>query len=86
MSTIRIKGNKHKYSVSNRDCIGRSCLHLSLYYHRAPMAGGGSMNTSSPPTPCCMNRAYRGCPNPQPEPTKELRAERKKAGYKNVDN
>lgn len=20
------------------------------------------MNTSSPPTPCCMNRAYHGCP------------------------
>lgn len=21
------------------------------------------MNTSSPPSPCCMNRAYHGCPD-----------------------
>lgn len=27
------------------------------------MSGGGSRNTGSPDTPCCLNRAYHGCPN-----------------------
>src|ERR1700761_6539948 len=56
------KGESPKYSFLDKDCIGRTCWAPGLFQHRAPLAGGGSMNTSSLPTPCCMNRAYRGCP------------------------
>jgi len=55
-------GSKTLYYFIDQRCIGRKCWHADLFQHRAPLAGGGSMNTSSPPTPCCMNRAYRGCP------------------------
>ena len=59
---FRKKGSKVLYSFLEAHCIGRKCWHADLFQHRSPLAGGGSMNTSSPPTPCCMNRAYRGCP------------------------
>lgn len=56
------RGAKHKYNFVDEFCIGRKCWAPGLFQHRAPLSGGGSMNTSSPLTPCCMNRAYRGCP------------------------
>ena len=56
------KGEKALYNFINDLCIGRRCWAPGLFQHHAPLAGGGSMNTSSPPTPCCMNRAYHGCP------------------------
>jgi hypothetical protein len=57
------KGDKVKYNFVDELCIGRRCWAAGMYQHRSPMAGGGSMNTSSPDTPCCLNRAYRGCPD-----------------------
>lgn len=60
------KGQKTRYSFSNDRCIGRYCWNPGMFQHRSPLAGGGSMNTSSADSACCMNRAYRGCP-PGPE-------------------
>lgn len=56
------KGERGSYLFIDRRCIGRRCWAPGAFQHRAPLAGGGSMNTSSPDTLTCMNRAYRGCP------------------------
>lgn len=56
------KGEKTQYNFVDDLCIGRRCWAPGNFQHRSPMAGGGSMSTSSPDTPCCLNRAYRGCP------------------------
>ncbi len=57
------KGDKHKYSFADAGCLGRSCFAAGMYQHRSPLSCGGSRNTGSPDTPCCLNRAYRGCPD-----------------------
>jgi hypothetical protein len=56
-------GDKTKYSFIDARCIGRACFAPGMFQHRSPLAGGGSMNTSSPDSPTCMTRAYRGCPH-----------------------
>lgn len=60
--TFTRKGDRNRYSFSDAKCLGRKCWAPGMFQHRSPLAGGGSMNTSSPDSPCCMNRAYRGCP------------------------
>ena len=57
------EGEKTRYSFSDRDCIGRTCWAPGMFQHRSPMSCGGSRNTGSPDSPCCLNRAYRGCPD-----------------------
>lgn len=66
MSEFRLVGNKARYSFLDKRCIGRTCWAAGMYQHRSPLSGGGSRNTGSPDSPCCLNRAYRGCP-PGPE-------------------
>lgn len=63
MAYFRRKGDKNKYSFTDVQCIGRECWAAGMFQHRSPMSGGGSRNTGSPDTPCCLNRAYRGCPD-----------------------
>lgn len=60
--TFRRKGDKNRYSFSDARCIGRFCWAAGMFQHRSPLSGGGSRNTGSPDSPCCLNRAYRGCP------------------------
>lgn len=60
--SFKCKGERTRYSFVDKRCIGRPCWAPGMFQHRSPLAGGGSMNTSSPDSPCCMNRAYRGCP------------------------
>lgn len=79
--TFKRKGDKARYDFCDKNCIGRSCWAPGLFQHRAPLAGGGSTNTSSPPSPCCMNRAYHGCPSPLPSRDVALVNERKKEGW-----
>jgi len=71
MAYFKRKGEKAKYGFADRHCIGRECWSPGMYQHRSMMAGGGSRNTGSPDTPCCMNRAYRGCPAGPVGETKE---------------
>jgi hypothetical protein len=56
------KGEKTQFRFVNSRCIGRACWAPGNYQHRSPMSGGGSRNTGSPDTPCCLNNAYHGCP------------------------
>jgi hypothetical protein len=59
---IRRKGEKTRYDFVDANCLGRECFAAGMYQHRSPMSCGGSRNTGSPDSPCCLNRAYRGCP------------------------
>jgi|HubBroStandDraft_6_1064221.scaffolds.fasta_scaffold00134_9 hypothetical protein len=81
MSEFKRKGDKHRYSFRDAKCIGLTCWGPGLYQHRGATLSG-SRNTGSPDSPCCMNRAYHGCPNNIPAFSKELSAERKKDGWK----
>jgi hypothetical protein len=76
------KGDKRKYSFRDKSCVGLSCWAPGMYQHRSPMACGGSRNTGSPDSPCCLNRAHRGCPDRLPEYKKELEKERRIGGWK----
>ena len=60
---IRKTGDITRYSFSDRECLGRQCFAPGMFQHRSPMACGGSRNTGSPDSPCCLTRAYRGCPS-----------------------
>ena len=62
MADFKQKGDKQKYSFSDSLCIGRKCWAPGMYQHRSPLSCGGSRNTGSPDTTCCLNRAYHGCP------------------------
>ena len=62
MATFKRKGEKVIFSFSDTDCIGRKCWAPGMFQHRSPLSCGGSRNTGSPDSPCCLNRAYRGCP------------------------
>ena len=59
---FRRTGDKVRFSFLDERCIGRRCWQPGMYQHRSPLSCGGSRNTGSPDTPCCMQRAYRGCP------------------------
>jgi hypothetical protein len=58
--------DKRLYDFRDAQCIGLSCWAAGMYQHRSPLSGGGSRNTGSPDTACCLNRAYHGCPSPLP--------------------
>lgn len=61
MAMIRKKGDKSPYSVYDRDCLGRACLSIGHYQTRgATLSGSRSTGDCSP---CCMTRAYHGCPS-----------------------
>lgn len=55
-------GEKEKFSFIDRRCIGRECFTPGMFQHRGATMSG-SRNTGSPDSPCCMRRAYRGCPD-----------------------
>lgn len=57
------RGEKTQYDFIDARCIGRQCWAAGMFQHRSPLSGGGSRNTGSPDSPCCLNRAYRGCPD-----------------------
>ncbi len=82
MSHIRLKSDKKKtrYSVKDDQCIGKDCLTLGLYQVRGA-SGSGSRNTGEM-SPCCMTRAYHGCPDGH-EYSLELAAKRKAEGHAN---
>jgi hypothetical protein len=77
---LRHKGDKRKFEFLSRECLGRPCFAPGTYQHRGATSSG-SRNTGAY-SDCCMNRAYRGCPNELPEPNKELMADLKRDGCK----
>ncbi len=81
MSILRRKGDKAKYSFLDRLCIGRECFAPGMFQHRgATMKGSRNTGTESP---CCMNRAYHGCPSGLLEFDAKLAKERKEKGWRN---
>lgn len=62
MTMLKKRGDKTRYSFSDEKCLGRDCFAAGFFQHRSPTISG-SRNTGSPDTPCCLNRAYRGCPH-----------------------
>lgn len=82
MIELRRKGERIRYSFLDRDCLGRRCFAPGMYQHRSPLSCGGSRNTGSPDSPCCLNRAYRGCPQPLPTPNVETTRKHKREGWK----
>lgn len=62
MIFLRKRGEKTKFSVIDAGCLGRECLVAGMYQHRGATMSG-SRNTGSPDSPCCLTRAYRGCPD-----------------------
>lgn len=59
---MNIKG----YDFLDKDCPKRFCYKPGEYQHRGATGGGSSRNTGHT-SKCCMERAYRGCPDPLPE-------------------
>jgi hypothetical protein len=59
---FRKTGDKTHFRFVDSRCIGRTCWAPGYFQHRSPLSCGGSRNTGSPDTACCMTNAYRGCP------------------------
>ena len=55
------------YDALDSACKKRWCWSPGNYQHRGACGSGGSRNTGMT-TRCCLERAYRGCPDPVPEP------------------
>lgn len=51
-----------RYRFRADECIGLECFQPGMFQHRGATSSG-SRNTGSPDSPCCMARAYRGCPS-----------------------
>jgi hypothetical protein len=72
---VRKKGEKEKFWMLDRKCIGRTCFAPGHFQHR-----GGS-----PDSLTCMNNAYHGCPDDKDTLYSiESERERKGNGWKNV--
>lgn len=82
MTSFKRKGEKTAYDFRAPECIGLKCWAPGMFQHRSPMSCGGSRNTGSPDTACCMNRAYRGCPHPLPSFDATLETSRKTEGWR----
>lgn len=80
VTILRRKSDKGKYDVLDADCIGRECLQLGAYHHRAATSSGSRATGSV--SMCCLRRAYHGCPSPIPEPTKENERNRRDEGWR----
>lgn len=61
MSEFRRKGHALRYAFADPLCIGRQCWAPGVYQHRGATLSG-SRNTGAT-SPCCMTRAYHGCPD-----------------------
>lgn len=58
---LRKKYDKLKYDFRNKECLGAECFAPGEFQHRVATASGSrSLGRSSP---CCMRRAYHGCPD-----------------------
>jgi hypothetical protein len=82
VTLFKRKGEKTKYSFVDSRCIGRYCWAPGMYRHMS-IQSMGLRNTGSPDSPCCMNRAYHGCPE-GPEGATETNCDHR--GYDGADN
>lgn len=86
MTDFKRKGDRARYSFSGPRCIeAAACWAPGMYQHRGATMSG-SRNSGSPDTPCCLNRAYHGCPQPEDARHYDQRFAklRRKEGWKRV--
>ena len=79
---IRQRGDRQAYDVKDADCLGRSCLRLHPIQVRGATMSG-SRNTGGYHYGCA-ERNYYGCPQPIPEPDKEIARARRSDGMRLV--
>jgi hypothetical protein len=83
MSYIRKKGEKGRYWMVDRQCIGRPCFAPGEFQHRGAILSG-SRNTGQTSL-CCMRNAYHGCPNDKDQLYSiEIERQHKAEGWKNA--
>ena len=78
MATARKRGEKTRYDVRCRRCLGYKCFAPVRYTHRGATSSG-SMNSGE--SYLCMTRAYHGCPE-HPEYSEALRRKRLAEGWR----
>jgi hypothetical protein len=81
MSYVRKKGEKGRYWMRDRQCIGCGCFAPGTFQHRGATMSG-SRNTGSVSL-CCMRNAYHGCPDDTLYSIEKVK-ERKAEGWVNV--
>jgi len=72
------KGDKKRYHVVSRLCLGHTCFQPGMYQHRG-LSGGGSKTSGR--SAVCLHNANHGCPI-TPRYSKSLEQERKAKGWK----
>ena len=82
MTTARRKGEKIKYAILDRRCLGCICFQPGPYYHRGATMSG-SRNTGDV-SMCCLRRAYHGCPTERVADA-TLLAQRKADGWRAIE-
>ena len=80
MTFIRIKGDKNKYDIRDRHCIGRPCLTVHQVSSRTPTTSGSRLTGYRY---CCTTREYSSCPQPIPGSDPKLAAGRRRNRMKN---
>lgn len=83
MTDVRQKGEKGEYHVIASSCLGCTCFQPGTYHHRGASGAGMGTHATGQVSLCCLQNAYRGCPNePDRGFSEELLKERKKEGWK----
>lgn len=61
MTILRKKYDKNKYEFRDAECLKAECFQPGEYHHRGATSSGS--RSTGKTSPCCMRRAYHGCPN-----------------------
>ncbi len=76
MTTLQDRETGIDYGVRSNECKGLVCFRPGLFRHRGATAGGSRATGGSSHE--CLERAYRGCPDPIPEVDPTLLENRKR--------
>lgn len=79
MTVFRKKYDRNKYDFRDAQCLDAECFQPGEHQTRGATGSGSRASGSS--RPCCMRRAYHGCPNDVVH-LPELGAARRKEGWK----
>lgn len=85
MAWVRKVGDRGRYWVRDRNCIGCKCFAPGSFQHRGSTMSG-SRNTGDVSL-MCMTNSYHGCPpaeSPNASPDKETMKSHKAEGWRNA--
>lgn len=74
MTKVYKLGEARRYDVIDKECLARACFDPGQF----PLFEGEAHQVT---LSCCLTNARDGCPACKPD-TKELRAQRKEAGWR----